>query len=307
MKNTVKASFRKSSSKNIKSKKNEPLVGGSDSDSIDSAYAEDSDNADAEHEENESEDEAEGGEGGEEKDGMADMMSKILNQNVSSSNPILAKRKTAIMKEMEEGKEDNERLKRLRAQRKSEREKQLAAPDAGTADYENQLRKLATRGVISLFNAISSSKRDEVEAENALKAKNAEEGKEISRVDIKKLTQANFLELLKSDESHLKSSISHAVSSSSSSSINASASTAARSEPPKGLSWMALREDYLLNHSEMRLKNWDKEIDGFENDGNNDEGGIDLDDVPLAASGAKKANPNPPKSERSSFGNKTKN
>ena len=233
--------------------------------------------------EDEDEDEVDGGEGEQvaKKDGMAEMMSKILNQSVNSSNPVLAKRKTAIMKDMEESKEDHERLKRLRAQRKVDREKQIVIPDAGTADYESQLRKLATRGVVALFNAISTSKREEAEAKSAGAAKLAEEGKEISRVDVKRMTQANFRELLKGEESAAKSGdaigATAPTNSSSSGSGAAKPSSAVANSKEKEKSWSALRDDYLLESS-MKLKHWDKESDSDEDDGAVDR---ELDDAPL--------------------------
>ena len=59
----------------------------------------DADDDDAEDGDNYDDDEAEEGEGGEEgKDGLADMMSRILNQQVVSALPVLSKRKTALMK-----------------------------------------------------------------------------------------------------------------------------------------------------------------------------------------------------------------
>ena len=80
------------------------------------------------------------------KDGLADMMAKILGQNVQGKVPVLAKRKTSIMKEIEEGRDDRERLKKQRIERKTDREKQMVIPDQTSMDYERQLRKLATRG-----------------------------------------------------------------------------------------------------------------------------------------------------------------
>jgi Rrp15p len=79
-------------------------------------------------------------------DGFADMMSKILNQKTGDKIPVLAKRKTALMKEMEGAHADTDRLKRQRADKKAEKEKQLVVPDLSSADFERQLRKLATRG-----------------------------------------------------------------------------------------------------------------------------------------------------------------
>jgi hypothetical protein len=199
---------------------------------------------------------------------MADMMSRILDQTVSASNPVLAKRKTAIMKQMEESKDDRNRLKRARADRKSEREKQLALPDATTADYENQLRKLATRGVIALFNAISTSKREEADARSADAAKNADETKQIFRLDVKQMTQANFRELLKGEDSiPAKDSLPKSGN---------LASSGAAVESSKGKSWSALRDNYLLESS-MTLKDWDKESDKSDDGGDNlelDEGQI---------------------------------
>ena len=59
---------------------------------------------------------------------------------------MLAKRKTAIMKEMEADKANKERLKKMKVDRIAEKEKQLIIPTIMTTDYERQLRKLATRG-----------------------------------------------------------------------------------------------------------------------------------------------------------------
>lgn len=109
---------------------------------------------------------------------------------------MLAKRKTALMKEMEAAKRDKERLKRQRQLKRERvtRQMQLLGPEhssfggglvdsSSTADFERQLRKLATRGgestdsisryfelrlncylifrlVVALFNAISKSKKE---------------------------------------------------------------------------------------------------------------------------------------------------
>ena len=85
-------------------------------------------------------------------DGLADMMSKILNQKVGDKIPVLAKRKTTLMKEMEGSHIDSDRLKRQRAEKKADREKQLVVPDLTSADFERQLRKLATRGGTKLLS-----------------------------------------------------------------------------------------------------------------------------------------------------------
>ena len=113
---------------------------------------EDGDSEDGEREEvsSEEEEEEEEGEGEEEKeeerDGMADMMAKILHQQVEGKVPVLAKRKTTIMKELEKEKSSKDRLKLVRKQKKEDKGKFLVVPDHTTTDYERQLRKVATRG-----------------------------------------------------------------------------------------------------------------------------------------------------------------
>lgn len=140
-------------------------------------------------------------------DGFADMMAKILNQKTGDKIPVLAKRKTTLMKEVEGSHIDSDRLKRQRAAKKVEKEKQLVVPDLSSADFERQLRKLATRGgeiefmgflvsackicnyreitfkplscvllVVALFNAIAKTKKEAVEKEAAEKSEHKREG-----------------------------------------------------------------------------------------------------------------------------------
>jgi hypothetical protein len=50
------------------------------------------------------------------------------------------------MKELELEYADRDRLKKLKLAKKEAREKHLVLPEALSADYERQLRKIATRG-----------------------------------------------------------------------------------------------------------------------------------------------------------------
>ena len=50
------------------------------------------------------------------------------------------------MKEIDENRLNNTKIKKQRIERKAELTKQLVIPDVTTADYERQLKKLATRG-----------------------------------------------------------------------------------------------------------------------------------------------------------------
>lgn len=108
----------------------------------------DDDNEDEDEKYHRSEDdEASDAEGGAYKaDGLADMMAKILNQNTGNKVPLLAKRKTAQMKEIEEDRKNVQQMKVARIERLEKQSKQMVVPDILTADYERQLKKLATRG-----------------------------------------------------------------------------------------------------------------------------------------------------------------
>lgn len=66
------------------------------------------------------------------------------------------------MKEIESSRRESVESKKLRKAKQLDRAKQLAAPDSepSAIDFERQLRKIATRGVVALFNAISKAKRE---------------------------------------------------------------------------------------------------------------------------------------------------
>ena len=66
------------------------------------------------------------------------------------------------MKEIESSRRDSVESKKLRRAKQLDRAKQLATPDSepSAIDFERQLRKIATRGVVALFNAISKAKRE---------------------------------------------------------------------------------------------------------------------------------------------------
>ena len=161
---------------NMKQKKAKGVVDEMIAEEVEEDKEEDDDAGDDYDDEYDMEEEEESG-GKVKADGLADMMSKILNQKVGDKVPVLAKRKTAMMKEMEGKQGDTERLKRQRVEKRAEREKQLVVPDHTSADFERQLRKLATRGVVALFNAVAKSKKEAADKEAAEKSKMKEEGK----------------------------------------------------------------------------------------------------------------------------------
>ncbi|KAI9144697.1 Rrp15p-domain-containing protein [Paraphysoderma sedebokerense] len=86
-------------------------------------------------------------------------MNFILESNIKKSDvsaPILSKSK-AISRQIEQEKIQYRARKILAAERKSKLNKDRVLPDVRELDYERKLRKVATRGVVKLFNAIKTA------------------------------------------------------------------------------------------------------------------------------------------------------
>ncbi len=196
-------------------------------------------------------------------DGLADMMKKILNQNVpSTKQPVLAKRKTQLMKEIENQKGEKSRLQKLRKERKLKKEKQLVIPDVLSMVYEKQLKKLATRGVVALFNAIAKAKKDSLAPpeEDDNKVSKASNG--INKIpskakpSLKQITQDNFLNLLSKNENNKQD--------------NSVTNESINEKSDK--SWSVLKDNFFVGNN-MTLKDWDKDVsddDNYDNDDNDD-------------------------------------
>lgn len=84
--------------------------------------------------------------GGAPASGFAAAMAKVLGRSLSSANPVLAKRHTAGQKIAAKRAADVKEVKLKAREKKAARRAHLAAPEAAPADYERQLRKVATKG-----------------------------------------------------------------------------------------------------------------------------------------------------------------
>ncbi|KAI8808126.1 Rrp15p-domain-containing protein [Cladochytrium replicatum] len=120
---------------------------------------------------------------------MASTISKLLSQDVgqtSKEKPILSKRKS-IARQIENAALENKARKALADEKKERQDKDRVIPDVTTIDYEKRLRKIATRGVVQLFNAIRIAQKsaEEVKATTS------------STETIKEVTKGTFLTMLK--------------------------------------------------------------------------------------------------------------
>ncbi|KAL1917564.1 uncharacterized protein VTP21DRAFT_3957 [Calcarisporiella thermophila] len=208
-----------------------------DSELLNDEYAEaESDNSEAErdeedsegeaNEENETDEEEEEGADGEEEDddgddeddltglekptkkrrknanpeSFADAMGKILGSQLKATDrkqPILARAKGAERK-LEEEKLEYKARKILAAEKKKLESRDRVKPDYSNFEYEKKLRKIATRGVVKLFNAIRIQQKTTEEAVNAAQTKSKTTTAIERAKDVSSMSKASFLDLLKS-------------------------------------------------------------------------------------------------------------
>ncbi|KAE9005343.1 hypothetical protein PR001_g17477 [Phytophthora rubi] len=165
-----------------------------------------------------SDDEAEGHEAV----GFGDAMSKILGQNVAEdAQPILAKRTTARMREIQSEKKETKTARLSAAEKRERDQKDMAVPDHTTAVQDRKLRMIATKGVVALFNAIEKHQH--------------QSGKKDDKDDkkVKEMSKDNFLGLLK-------------------------ASQKATDKPvaAKKSAWSVVQDDFMMG---AKLKDWDNQ------------------------------------------------
>ncbi|KAF9348064.1 Trimeric GatFAB AmidoTransferase(AdT) complex subunit [Mortierella sp. AD094] len=126
---------------------------------------------------------------------MAEAMSKILGSTLrkaDASMPILA-RSRGVERKLEEEKMEAKARKAITNERKRLANKDRVKPEYTGMEYEKKLRKVATRGVVQLFNAIKAQqKATEDLTEKARPITTNAKDK------VANLTKASFLDLLKS-------------------------------------------------------------------------------------------------------------
>ncbi|XP_064600541.1 RRP15-like protein [Liolophura sinensis] len=184
--------------------------------------------------------------------GLANAMAKILNNKVPRNTPtILAKGMTEreIQKKKKESSETNQEEATVATAEKKKLWEEMARvkPNPLEKDRERRLQKIATRGVVQLFNAV---KKQQKSVEEKLSAVGSSERKR-SKV-LESVTKGAFLDLLRGTR------------------VNVSKDGAVKSRKPQQTppedtaeegKWDILREDFMMGAT---LKDWDKEQSGDE-------------------------------------------
>jgi len=126
---------------------------------------------------------------------MAEAMSKILGSSLrkaDASTPILARSRGAERK-IEEEKMEAKARKAISNEKKRLANRDRVKPDYTGMEYEKKLRKVATRGVVQLFNAIKAQQKVTDDLTEKVRPITTN-----SKDKVANLTKASFLDLLKS-------------------------------------------------------------------------------------------------------------
>ena len=218
--------------------------------------------------------------------GLANAMSRILSSSgasaqksshVSSGTVILSKTKTPLQIQAAKEKKIQDTLKESRRLNRERKLKALHIPltvatsmtvsNTGDVTYQNSLsaeleaerthRRVATRGVVALFNAIAQHQihPDETATAAASAADSVDPSKSTSVAATTKLTKCGFLDLIKQKAGATTSgSAINKISAEKPSTMGGDDSKAEKATRTK--KWNALQDDYMMDST----KNWD-EID----------------------------------------------
>ncbi|KAE8600481.1 hypothetical protein XENTR_v10013272 [Xenopus tropicalis] len=192
--------------------------------------------------------------------GWADAMAKILNKKVSESKAILVKSKALEKDKLEK----LEKKKQLDKKRQWEMMCRVKPDVVKDKEAERNLQRIATRGVVQLFNAVrthQSNMNDKLKDAGGSERKRSKLMSSVSKRD--------FIDVLRGKETKGEKSTTEK---------KGAKKVAVKTENEPG--WNILRDDFMMGAS---MKDWDKDSDheeGGENAGprsNRDDSGSDSD------------------------------
>ncbi|XP_072166827.1 RRP15-like protein isoform X2 [Diadema setosum] len=181
--------------------------------------------------------------------GWADAMASILRKEApEGSSAVLAKSKDYAKAKEQERKEFMERLKEKQSKKKWENMARTI-PKVTDRERERALQRIATKGVVQLFNAVRKQQKTR---EEKLKEVGGSQRKR-AKVEAS-LTKGDFLDMLRGTPAPSK------TDSNPKNGTGLSLSQPATKENP---SWGVLRDDFMLG---AKMKDWDKDDSSDESD-----------------------------------------
>lgn len=125
------------------------------------------------------------------RDGFANTILNLLKQDTGKKAPVLSGRKTTLMKQIDEHKTESKSLERKKLEKRRKLEEKIMHSDEINIEFERQLKKLATKGVVALFNCVAKAKKEMNEENNKAKAKS--KPKELPVASSEKAFSASFV------------------------------------------------------------------------------------------------------------------
>ncbi|KAI9209775.1 Rrp15p-domain-containing protein [Polychytrium aggregatum] len=174
---------------------------------------------------------------------LASAIGRILSKKLSKGDidrPILAQKKE-IERAIDEEKLESKATRTISVQKKAELERGHVVPDHTTTDYEKKLRKLATKGVVQLFNAIRAAQKSADEVSTGVQKNNQA---------VPVVSKSSFLDMIKRPQKSASGSTDETPKQS-------QPDASKKDTPGGGVAWT--KSDYML----QAPKHWD-ESDGEE-------------------------------------------
>ena len=177
--------------------------------------------------------------------GMSNVMARILGKQLpEDAAPILARSSKTLEKIAAAKAADKAESVQRKTKRKRDDE-QHRVPHPRDRERETRFMRMATRGVVALFNAVRKSQNEAAEGGGG--------GGGRARVD--KLSKASFLDLLKDKAKRAESSGGAGAVVVGAVGRSTKSGRAAASSGEDGVGWDVLSENYM--HGSGRLKDWD--------------------------------------------------
>nr|XP_060610237.1 RRP15-like protein [Anolis sagrei ordinatus] len=187
--------------------------------------------------------------------GWADAMAKVLNKKVPKSKAtILVKNKKWDTERQKEKQERLERQRQLDKKREWEMMCRVKPDVAKDREMERNLQRIATRGVVQLFNAVRKHQKNVDEKMKEAGSSERKRAKLISSV-----SKRDFIDVLRGMEgTETEQNVAKK-------SIKSNQGASKSEERP---TWSILRDDFMMGAS---MKDWDKESDGENGAGQKDD------------------------------------
>jgi hypothetical protein len=183
--------------------------------------------------------EAQSVEGAEPQDGslFGATLQKLVRQAPAggAGESVLSKRKTKELREIDSERRAAKKQRLERKERKASKDQGLVQPALADVAFERELRKVATRGVVTLFNAIQTHQASAQAADKDRSAASAKEAasaasKRKAMRDVKEVSKDAFLDILKQ---------------------SGKAPAGAGAEAKASAGWNVLRDDYGMVATKM--------------------------------------------------------